>query len=386
MKYAIFPSSQSARRRLFLTLTAAMVILSLAGCKRSPPEPAPAHDVSLDVKIGQMIMVGFRGLDVNDNSPIVRDIIDRHIGGVVLYDYDVPANIPIRNIKSPAQLKQLTAKLQAASPIPLLVAIDQEGGNVSRLKQSAGFPPTVSAQELSSINDLSLTRRHAAQIAETLAHLGINLNLAPVVDLNVNPDNPIIGRLGRSFSADPEIVTNHAAEFINAHRKYGVLCALKHFPGHGSSTGDSHLGLTDITNTWSSNELIPYENFICEGLADVIMTAHVYNANFDPNFPATLSRPILTGLLRNQLHYDGVIISDCMQMRAITDHYGFEAAIRAAIEAGVDIILIANNSVFEEDIASHAIAVIKKLLKEGKISPQRIDQSYRRIQKLKEKL
>jgi len=367
--------------------TVGAVLAFLAGCTETERvERTVPADVTLDVKIGQMIMVGFRGLDVNDNSPIVRDIIDRHIGGVVLFDYDVPTNTPLRNIESLTQLKELTAKLQAASTIPLLVAIDQEGGNVSRLKRSAGFPPTVSAQELGSINDLSLTCREADRIAKTLAELGINLNLAPVVDLNTNPDNPIIGRLGRSFSADPQVVANHAAEFIKAHRRYGVLCALKHFPGHGSSTGDSHLGLTDVTNTWSSDELIPYRNLIREGLADVIMSAHIYNANLDPDFPATLSRPILTDLLRKQLSYDGVIISDDVQMRAIADRYGFEIALQAAIKAGVDIILIANNSVFDEDAASHAIAVIRKLIRQGKISPQRINESYRRIKKLKHKL
>jgi len=352
---------------------------------RAEPAPVPA-DVSLDVKIGQMIMVGFRGLDVKDSSPVIRDIVERHIGGVILYDYDVPTNTPIRNIESPEQLKQLTAKLQAASDIPLLIAIDQEGGKVSRLKQSAGFAPTVSAQNLGSMNDLSLTYKHAAQIAKTLAELGINLNLAPVVDLNVNPDNPIIGRLGRSFSADAEIVTAHAVEFIKAHHEHGVLCALKHFPGHGSSTGDSHLGLTDITDTWSSKELIPYERLMAQDLADVIMTAHVYHGSLDPNFPATLSQPILGDLLRDQLFYDGVIISDCMQMQAITDHYGFETALQTAIDAGVDIILISNNSVFEEDAASRAIAIIKSLIKEGKITPQRINKSYRRIKKMKERL
>lgn len=386
MKNAIFSSSQLARRQLILLLlTMATVLISLAGCKQPPAEPAPA-DVSLDVKIGQMIMVGFRGLDVNADSPIIRDIVDRHIGGVVLYDYDVPANTPIRNIESPAQLKRLIAKLQSASRIPLLIAIDQEGGKVCRLKQSAGFPTMPSAQYLGSIDNLSLTHEHAAQIAKTLAELGINLNLAPVVDLNVNRDNPIIGRLERSFSADPEIVSAHAAEFIKAHRRHGVLCALKHFPGHGSSTDDSHLGLTDITDTWSSKELIPYEILIRRELVDVIMTAHVYNANLDPNFPATLSKPILGDLLRDQLFCYGVIISDDMQMRAITDHYGFETALQAAIDAGVDIILISNNSVFEENVASRAIAIIKKLISEGKITPQRINQSYRRIKRLKRKL
>ena len=381
MKNAIFSSLQLALRQLILLLlTMATVLISLTTCKQPPA------DVSLDVKIGQMIMVGFRGLDVKDSSPIIRDIVERHIGGVVLYDYDVPTDSPIRNIKSPAQLKRLTAKLQAASDIPLFIAIDQEGGKVSRLKESAGFAPTLSARYLGSVNDLALTRRQAARVAQTLAELGINLNLAPVVDLNVNPDNPIIGRLGRSFSADPEIVASHAAEFIKAHHEYGVLCAIKHYPGHGSSTGDSHLGLTDITDTWSSKELIPYEVLIRRELVDAIMTAHVYHGRLDPNFPATLSQPILGDLLRDQLFYDGVIISDCMQMRAITDHYGFETALHAAIEAGVDIILISNNSVFEEDVASRAIAIIKSLIEEGKITPQRINQSYSRIKKLKEGL
>ncbi|MHC4708717.1 MAG: glycoside hydrolase family 3 N-terminal domain-containing protein [Planctomycetota bacterium] len=204
--------------------------------------------------------------------------------------------------------------------------------------------------------------------------------------MDVNRFNPVIGWLDRSFSADPEVVTLHAGEFIRAHRQYGVLCALKHFPGHGSSTRDSHLGFTDISDTWSSKELGPYEVLIREELADVIMTAHVFNANLDAEFPATLSKPVLTDLLRDQLFFYGVVISDDMQMRAIRDHYGFVTALQRAIEAGVDIILISNNSVFEEDAASRAIAIIKNLVDEGKITSQRIDQSYLRIKKLKQRL
>ena len=366
-----------------LAITAAIL---LGGCgKKEGGETFPA-DVSLDVKIGQMIMAGFRGLDVNDSSPIVRDIVEHHIGGVILYDEDVPTNSPIRNIRSPTELKRLTANLQAASRIPLFIAIDQEGGNVARLNKSRGFEATYSARYLGSVNDLALTSRYARQMAKTLAELGINLNLAPVVDLNVNPDNPIIGKLGRSFSVDPDIVIAHAAEFIKAHRRHSVLCAIKHFPGHGSSTQDSHLGLTDITKTWSSKELIPYESLTRRGLVDMIMTAHVYNANLDLEYPATLSKGILDDLLRNQMFYDGVIISDDMQMGAISEQYGFEAALQAAIKAGVDIILIANNSVFEEGAASRAAAIIKKLVEEGKITPERIDRSYRRIIELKQRL
>jgi len=362
---------------------AAMALLG--GCARLP-EPSTEQDVSLEVKIGQMLMVGFRGLEVSDDDPIVQDIRDRHIGGVVLFDYDVPTKTPVRNIESPEQVKALVEALQAVASTPLLVAIDQEGGKIRRLKEKFGFPPTVSHQYLGIMNDLALTRKHATAMAQTLAQLGINLNLAPVVDLNTNPDNPIIGQLERSFSADPDIVTNHALEFIRAHHEQGVLCTLKHFPGHGSSADDSHLGLVDVTNTWSPTELEPYANIIKAGEADVIMTAHVFNANLDPEYPATLSKPTITGILREELGYDGVVISDDMQMGAIADHYGFETAIQATIEAGVDIIAIANNSVYEEDIAARTIALIKQLVQDGKISEARINESYQRIQRLKSKL
>ncbi len=379
--------SISLSRREFLRLAgqgmAAMALL--AGCARQP-EPPTEQEVSLEVKIGQMLMIGFRGLEVNDEHPIVQDIRDRHLGGVVLFDYDVPTQTPVRNIESPEQVKALVQALQAVSPTPLLVAIDQEGGKIRRLKEKFGFPPTVSAQYLGTMNDLALTREHAAAMAQTLAQLGINLNLAPVVDLNTNPDNPIIGQLERSFSADPEVVTNQALEFIKAHHEQGVLCTLKHFPGHGSSTGDSHLGLVDVTDTWARTELEPYANLIEAKEADAIMTAHVFNTDLDPDYPATLSKSTITGILREELHYDGVVISDDMQMGAIADHYGFETAIQATIEAGVDIIAIANNSVYEEDIAARTASLIKQLVQDGTIGEERIDESYQRIRQLKNRL
>jgi beta-N-acetylhexosaminidase len=373
-------------RREFLSLAAQgmVTVTLLAGCSLQPELTTP--EASLEVKIGQMLMVGFRGLAVDDGHPVVQDIQDRFLGGVVLFDYDVPTQTPVRNIESPAQVMELIAALQTFSPLPLLVAIDQEGGQIGRLKEEFGFPATVSAKYLGNMNDLALTREHASAMAATLAQLGINLNLAPVVDLNMNPDNPIIGRLERSFSADPDIVTDHALEFIKAHRQHGILCTLKHFPGHGSSTGDSHLGLVNVTNTWTPTELEPYDNIIRAGEADAIMTAHVFNAHLDPEYPATLSKPTVTGILREELNYDGVVISDDMQMGAIANHFGFETAVQASVEAGVDIIAIANNSVYEEDVVSRTVALIKQLVQDGKISENRIDESYQRIQRLVSKL
>jgi len=210
---------------------------------------------------------------------------------------------------------------------------------------------------------------------------------APVADVNVNPDNPIIGRYERSFSADPDIVTAHSLEVIEAHHEMGVLTTLKHFPGHGSSTGDSHLGFVDVTDTWAPVELEPFGNIIAAGQADVVMTAHIYNANLDPNYPATLSHSTITGLLREQLGWDGVVVTDDMGMGSITQYYGFDLAIALAIGAGADILAYANNSsVFDPTIPARAFAVIKGLVEQGVITESRIDQSYQRITQLKERL
>jgi beta-N-acetylhexosaminidase len=345
-------------------------------------EPAP--DISLDAKIGQMLMIGFRGLEVSDDHFVVRDIRERNMGGVVLFDYDVPSQSPVRNVESPSQLKTLVTTLQAVSDTPLLIAIDHEGGALTRLKEKRGFPPTLSHQALGKLDDTDFTYEQATAMAQTLVELGINLNLAPVVDLNVNPDNPIIAKYERSFSADSEVATRHAIAFIQAHHARGVRCTLKHFPGHGSSTEDSHLGMVDVTDTWSWDELSPFAHVVEAGLADAIMTAHVFNADLDADYPATLSSKIIGGLIRGKLAYDGVVISDDMQMGAIANHYDFETAVRKAIEAGVDILTFANNSVYEENIVARAVTLVKQLVKEGSISEARIDASYQRIKRLKE--
>lgn len=341
---------------------------------------------SLDFMIAQMVMVGFRGLTLTADNPIVSDVRDRQIGGVFLFDYDMPTASFGRNIQSADQLHALTADLQNLAAIPLLIAIDQEGGRVARLKDSAGFPATMSAQQLGAADDLALTRQHAEQTARLLADLGINLNLAPVVDVNLNPQNPVIGKLERSFSADSAVVTRHAQEVLRAFHRHGVLGTLKHFPGHGSSTGDSHLGFTDVTDTWSPAELEPYRQIIAAGQAEVVMTAHTFNAKLDPVYPATLSKPIVTGLLRGELAYDGVVMSDDLQMGAIGRYYGFETAIRLAVEAGVDILALANNLDYAPDLAPRAMTIVKQLVQDGTVSEARIAQSYARLQQLKNRL
>jgi len=377
----------SFSRRAFLKKSGlAFASLTLVGKPRFFPGLLETGSVPLEEKIGQMLMIGFRGLKVDKSHPIVQDILLRHVGSVVLFDYDVPDKSPVRNVASPSQLKNLISDLQSFSKTPLLVAVDYEGGRISRLKEKFDFPPTYSAQYFGKKKNPNLTFRHAKHMAKLLHALGINLNLAPVVDLNTNPDNPIIGKLERSYVKDPEIVTAHAEKFIQAFHSHNILCTLKHFPGHGSSAGDSHLGMVDISRTWIEDELFPYRQLIRKEKVDAVMTAHVFNKHLDSKYPATLSERIITGLLREKLNYNGVVISDDMQMGAIAKEYGLESAIFRAIEAGVDILAFANNSTFDASIALKAVEIIKRLIKTKKISSERIDESYIRIMNLKKGL
>lgn len=350
----------------------------------NPPEATAEPD--LDKRIGQMIMVGFRGLVLTEDHPIVEDILKQRIGGVVLFDYDVPTRSYGRNIDSESQITNLTSFLQKKAFIPLLVAIDQEGGQVNRLKEFYGFPPTVSQRLLGLSNLPQQTLDAAEKTAALLSKTGINLNLAPVVDLDINPRNPVIGRLERSFGKDPSIVIQHAMATIEGHRRHGVLTTLKHFPGHGSSEGDTQKGHVDVTKQWSPIELEPFRHIVRQGKADCIMTAHLFNRRLDLKWPATLSALTITGVLRGEIGFEGVVISDDLQMKAITDRYTPEAGIKRAILAGVDILVFANNSVYEEAAAARAVHTIKEMIRKGELSENRINVSWRRIMTLKERL
>ncbi len=349
-------------------------------------EAGQRQKASLETKIGQMVMVGFRGLDATTEPRLADDIRKRGIGGVVLFDYDVPSASPVRNIESATQVSMLVAELQSMAAIPLFIAIDQEGGRVARLKAAKGFPQSPSAAHLGALDNADSTAVAASSTGALLASLGINMDLAPDVDLNVNPENPVIGRLERSFSADPAVVTRHARIFVRELRAAGVIPVLKHFPGHGSSTADTHKEFTDVTASWTRAEIEPYRALIREGYADPVMTAHIFNAGLDSLHPATLSGKVIDGLLRHDLHFKGAVISDDLQMKAIADRYGLESSLLLAIDAGADILLFGNNAVdYDPEIAEKAIRTIADLVDRGMISPKRIDQSYQRIISLKQK-
>jgi beta-N-acetylhexosaminidase len=335
---------------------------------------------SLDMKIGQMILIGFPKGEVDQH--VLREVREGKVGSLIVFE----KNIPARN--SFVALKKITWTYQQAAPIPLLISIDQEGGRVNRLKDKYGFPKSITAEAMGKSNTLDSVRFYSEATAATLAGLGINVNFAPVVDLRSNPNNPIIAKVGRSFSANEDSVTLMAKEVIRQHRKYGVLTALKHFPGHGSSKDDTHKGITDVTNTWEERELKPYQLLIDSGYVDAVMTSHIVNKNLEPDaLPGTLSDDVLNGILRNRLHFNGVVFSDDMQMHAITKYYGLEESIKLAVNAGVDIMTFSNNiSGIDERTVNKVHSIIRKMVETGEIKKERIDESFRRVMALKKKL
>ncbi len=341
---------------------------------------------SLDLKIGQMLMAGFRGLELNSASQIVRDIKEHHLGGVILFDYDVPAKSPVRNIASKKQLRSLVEFLHKQSRLKLFVAIDQEGGKVRRLKQKFGFKALPSQQRIAEINHKDTTEFYAAQTAVELKDMGINLNFAPVVDLNLNPENPIIGKLGRSYSHNIDTVVFHSRLTLNVFSENGIFGAIKHFPGHGSSQSDSHLGVVDVTKSWQPIELDVFKRLIAQETVDMVMTAHIFNQHLDPDYPATLSKATIQRRLRDELRFSGVVISDDLQMKAISSQYGLQETIRLAILAGVDVLLFANNSIFDPLVVQKAHAIIKKLVETNEVPMTRINESFNRIMRLKTQL
>ncbi len=326
-----------------------------------------------------MILTGFPKAEVD--PVLLQSIRSGKVGSVIIFEKNIPAK------NSYTALKKMTWTYQKASPIPLFIAIDQEGGRVNRLKEKYGFPMSVSAAKLgaSPIDSVSF---YSSITAATLAGLGINMNFAPVVDLASNPDNPIIAKVERAYSKNPDTVALYAGTFIREHNRLGVLTALKHFPGHGSSLSDTHLDVADVTKTWSEQELTPYVKLLHNGLVDAVMTAHIVNGRLDQDkLPATLSPRIIDGLLRRGLGFNGVVFSDDMQMHAISKHYSFEESVKRAILAGVDILCFTNNiQGSRERTVDKVHGIIRNFVTSGVIPAERIDQSFKRIMELKKRL
>ena len=333
--------------------------------------------------LGELFIIGFQGSEIESSGELEYQLKTLKPGGIILFDRSLSNPEKGGNITSPAQLGELTAHLHGLSSIPLLVCIDQEGGLVQRLNSTNGFFDTCSAEKMGASETLGLLRSEALRTAENLCRHGINVNFAPVVDLNINTGNPIIGKVERSFSADPGRVISCAEAWIACHSRHNVLSCLKHFPGHGSSAADSHLGFVDISSSWKNLELLPYRQLIDRKMAEMVMVGHLHNHNLDPVFPATLSHQTVSGLLRGQLGFDGVVLTDDMQMKAISDRYGFAEAVCLSLAAGIDMIVIGNNLEHRHALLNEAIEAVLRGIESGVVRQETISAALARIRHLK---
>ena len=368
------------RREYILSILLFLLLLFSVACSdvRSPAD-INSGDVSLERKIGQMIMIGFRGVDIANATLISEKQVARgEIGGVLILPYNIENRKQL--LKSIKDIKSIKRTY------PLLVAIDQEGGKICRLNDANGFTSFPSSKEVARSRTPRQAFKLYLKMAGIIKETGVNLNLAPVVDLDVNPDSPAIGRIERSFSADPNIVLTYAEQFIPAHRETGVLTSIKHYPGHGSAGNDTHLGLTDITGSWRKIELIPYMELIKKGLVDTVMTAHVVNTDVDDKYPASLSEKHVEENLRDRLGFDGVIITDDLQMGAVSNIYPLEDIVIKAINSGSDILLFANYFNPDPEIPRKVRKIVIQAIKEGKIKRERVEESFQRIMRLKKRL
>lgn len=325
--------------------------------------------MNLVEQIGQLFMLGFDGTSVSSEWAELQARYKP--GGMILF---------ARNLEGPTQIVELTNGLQARSPhSPLLIAIDQEGGRVSRLpKGFTIFPP---CGVVGTCRSEELAYAAAAVTAAELRAVGVNMNMAPVLDVHSNPDNPIIG--DRAYGTQPGVVAELGLAAIRGFQGKGVVACGKHFPGHGDTSTDSHKELPVVkasAEVLFERELPPFRRTIAGGLAS-IMTAHVVYPALDAQRPATLSPTILTGLLREQLGFDGVIVTDDLEMRAIVDHHGIEDAAVQAFLAGADILLICK----DRGRAVAAMDAVRKAVELGTIPADRLKASLRRILQLKRK-
>ncbi len=427
--------------KLFPWVSIILLSILLMACKPQPKTEKCSQIVSKQTcqMIGQLLIVGFGGINQSpegkilwsdpngtvfkNNSNIAKDISDWHIGGVIIFRGSFRARITgkllrDRNIQNGDQLTKLNHALQTYNKktrvqqklpaSPLFIAIDQEGGLVNPLvfvrelpnytPEALGNNQAINSADPQKLQEaLAFSQNYAKKTGFFLSQYGFNLNFAPDVDVNVNPINPIIGGLGRSYSASPDIVTAQAGQTINGLHSQNIITALKHFPGHGSSTGDTHMGLVDVTNTYQKDkELLPYQHLIGQGYDDFIMSTHVINGQIDrtqclpgdPNnpetwCPGTMSYKTLTELLRNQLHFKGVIVSDDMAMGAVANQYSLETALEKSLNAGVDMFIISNH---DNDYTPTFVNTIAKLVRDGKVPQSRIEDAYQHVLAAKQRL
>lgn len=325
-------------------------------------------EMDLKEKIGQLLMIGFKGKSLDRET---KDFIQGfHIGGVILFDH---------NLSSASQIRSLCKELKKLNKIPPLISVDEEGGRVSRLKRIISKAPPAGA--LGKIGSVELVRSSFKNTARELKLLNINMNMAPVLDINTNPKNPVIG--DRAFGKGHKMVTKMGLAAMKALYDEGIIAVAKHFPGHGDTSKDSHLALPKLNHNLNRLRRVELKPFIAaiRHSVDAIMTAHILYKGIDPNCPATLSRRIIHDLLRKELGFNRVVISDDLTMKGITGEYRIDDAAVLAKNAGVDILLVCHHRKDQARVYERLIKSVEK----KEISQSVIDQSVKRILKLKEK-
>lgn len=330
-------------------------------------------EMTLEQKIGQMIMAGFPSDKLDKHA--IELIEGYNIGNIILF---------ARNIKDKEGLASLNRDIQKRmikkTGIPAFISIDQEGGMVTRIYKGAAFLPGNMAFAAAGVHDATLKEGQIS--GEELRALGININLAPVVDVNNNSRNPVIGV--RSYGDKPEKVAKMAGKYIEGLQSRGVIATAKHFPGHGDTSMDSHLDLPSVPHGMDrllEVELYPFREAIRYGV-DAIMTAHIlFPAIEDEKLPATLSYKVITGLLRNTMDFKGLVMTDCMEMKAIASYFGTVKAAVMAVKAGADLVCLSHSL----DLQIGGFTALKEAVEKGEIPESRINESVSRILKMKEK-
>lgn len=329
------------------------------------------NSMNLDEKIGQLLIVGFDGYELNED--IEKLIKENRVGGVILFGNNIENSHQLMNLTNALKTNNLNNK------IPLFISVDEEGGRVSRMPGE--FKKLPSNKIIGEINNSNLSYNIGKIISKQLTSLGFNMNFAPVLDINSNPENPVIG--DRSFGDTPDIVIKLGIKTMEGLKDGNIIPVVKHFPGHGDTSMDSHVGLPLVNHNMkrlNEFELIPFKEAINND-ADVIMISHILLPKIDSIYPATMSKTIITDVLRNDLSFNGVVITDDMTMGAITKNYDISNATVKSINAGTDIVLVCHD--YANEIA--VITALKEAVKNKVITEDRLNESVYRILKLKEK-
>lgn len=327
--------------------------------------------MTIDEKIGQLIIAGFDGTTVNDELRSL--ILEKYVGGVILFS---------KNVESASQVVALNNEIKEINKVnksPIFISVDEEGGLVSRMPSEFKDIPTNS--DIAKYDDEDLSYNIGKVIGEEISSLGFNMDFAPVLDINSNPNNPVIG--DRSFGDNEAIVSKLGIATMKGLKDSNVIASVKHFPGHGDTSVDSHVGLPVVEHDLErlkSFELVPFKKAIDAG-ADMVMVSHIMLPKIDEKEPATLSKTIITDILRKDMNYNGVVVTDDMTMGAIINNYDIGEAAVKSINAGVDIVMVCHQ--YENVIK--VIDAIKEAVKNGTITEERLDKSVERILKLKDK-